>query len=170
MQHYASDSSVQEIKFDKVPYWVQVHNIPVSFLTRKVAESLCEIVGDIQKSIGVVDEDGGTFFWVRVVIDINLPLCRGRVITMLKGDKAWINFKYEPLPSICYWCGCLDHDDRDCDHWVDSKGTLTTEQQQFALSLRAPPFKSARKDVIYIPGFHKKTNRRTQSKMINDDI
>ena len=115
MQRYASNSLEQEIKFDKVPYWVQFHDIPVSFLTQKVVESLCEIVGDIQISIGAVDEDGGTFFRVRVVIDINLPLCRGRVITMPKGDKAWINFKYEPLPSICYWCGCLDHNDRDRD-------------------------------------------------------
>lgn len=68
-----------------------------------------------------MDEDGGTFFMVRVVIDIHLPLCRGRVITMPKGDKPWINFKYECLPSMCYLCGCLDHDDRDCNLWMDSK-------------------------------------------------
>ena len=93
-----------------------------------MAESLCEIVRDVQKSTGAADEDGSTFFQVRVIIDINLPLCRGRVITMPKGDKAWIHFKYDRLPSICYWCGCLDHDDKDYDLWVDSKGTLTTKQ------------------------------------------
>ena len=54
---------------------------------------------------------------------------------MPKGDKAWIHFKYERLPSICYWCGCLDHDDRDYDLWVDSKGTLTTKQQQFEMGM-----------------------------------
>lgn len=40
MQRYAGDVPVQEINFVKVPFWVQMHNIPVSFLTRKVAKSL----------------------------------------------------------------------------------------------------------------------------------
>lgn len=56
---------------------MQVHNISVSFLTHKVAESLCEIMGDVQNSTRAVDEDVGSFFRVRVVIDITNPLCRG---------------------------------------------------------------------------------------------
>lgn len=111
-----------------------------------------------------MDEDGGAFFRVRVAININPPLSQGRVITMPKGDKAWINFKYERLPSICYWCGCLDSNERVCDLWVDSKGMLTTEQQQFGPSLRVG------KDVIYVPGFYEKTSRRTQTKKTNEDI
>ena len=41
---------------------MQVHDIPTSSQIRKVAKSLCDTVGDIQKSNGVVDEDGGSFF------------------------------------------------------------------------------------------------------------
>ena len=33
MQRYLGDVPVQEISFTKTPFWVQVHNIPVSFLT-----------------------------------------------------------------------------------------------------------------------------------------
>ena len=73
------------------------------------------MVGEIHKSIGAVNEEGGNFFQVRVVIDITLPLCRGRVITLPSGEKTWINFKYEQLPSLCYWCGQVNHDDKDCD-------------------------------------------------------
>ena len=40
-----------------------------------------------------------------------------------------MSFKYERLPNICYWCGRLTHDDRDCDLWIDSEGTLKTEQR-----------------------------------------
>ena len=32
-------------------------------------------------------------------------------------------------PSLCYWCGCLTHDDKDCDLWVQSSGTLTLDKQ-----------------------------------------
>ena len=56
---------MQRYTVNKVPFWVQVHNIPTSFLTRKVAKNLCAIVGDIQRSNGAVDEDGGSFFRVR---------------------------------------------------------------------------------------------------------
>ena len=95
MQRYKRDTLVQELEFKKVLFWVQVHDIPTSFQTRKVAESLCDTMGDIQKSNGVVDEDGGSFFRVRVAIDITLPLCRGRVITLPSGEKRWVKFKYE---------------------------------------------------------------------------
>ena len=84
-------------------------------------------MGEVQKSIGAVDEDGGNFFRVRVLVDITLPLCRGRVISLLNGSNSWVNFKYEWLPNVCYWCGHLDHNDRDCELWIESNGTLTTD-------------------------------------------
>ena len=71
------------------------------FITKKVAESLCETVGEVQKLIGAVDDEGGHFIRVRVLIDITLPLCQGRVITM-DGDKNWVSFKDEQLPNLCF--------------------------------------------------------------------
>ena len=132
MQCYLNDTPVKDLAFKKVPFWVQVHDIPISFQTRKVAEKLCEIVGEIQRSNGAMDDDGGSFFGVLMVVDVTSPLCRGRVITLPNGNKHWIKFRYECLPSICYWCGCLDHDDRDCDLWIQSNGSLKTDQQQFS--------------------------------------
>lgn len=107
---------------------MQVHNILVSFLTHKVAKKLCEMVREVQNSTGAVDEEGGNLFRVRVVIDITSPLCKGQVITLSNAEKTWVNFKYERLPSLCYWCGHLNHDDRDCDLWMENNGTLSTEQ------------------------------------------
>ena len=34
-------------------------------------------------------------------------------MTLENGNKVWVSFKYERLPNICYWCSCLDHDDKD---------------------------------------------------------
>ena len=39
-----------------------MHDIPIIFLTRKVEEKLSEIVGEIQRSNGATDDDGGSFF------------------------------------------------------------------------------------------------------------
>ena len=166
MQRYTNDSPVSELAFNRVPFWVQVHDIPCSFLTRKVAEKLCDTVGEVQKSIGAVEDDGGSFFRVRVMVDVTLPLCRGRVISLPNGKKSWVKFKYERLPNVCYWCGRLDHDDRDCEIWVESQGTLTTDQQQFGPSLRAPPYKTAGRDVIYVPGYFEGRARRPQGRTV----
>ena len=66
--------------------------------------------------------------WVRVTLDLNTPLCCGRVITLVEGGKSWVSFKYERLPNLCYWCGRLDHDDKNCELWIQSKGTLKAEE------------------------------------------
>ena len=82
-------------------------------MNKDVAESLCEVVGEVQKSTKVVDNEGGYFIRVRVLIDVTLPLCRGRVITMENGEKNWVSAEYERLLNFCFWCGRLTHSDKN---------------------------------------------------------
>ena len=67
--------------------WVQVHDIPVSYLNREVAEQLCE-------AIGVVDQNSKDEE-VQVRVDITMPLCKGRVLSIEDEDDRWVSFKYE---------------------------------------------------------------------------
>ena len=147
---------------------MQVHDVPYRFMNRAVAESICETVGIVSKSTRAVDEEGGTFIRVRVTLNVSLPLCRGGVITLESGEKIWVSFKYERLPNICYWCGCLTHDDKNCELWIQSRGTLTTEQQQYGPNLRSPPFRLAGKDVIYVPGYYDRRPMRPRAVQPND--
>ena len=55
-------------------------------------------------------------------MDITVPLCRGRLVSLGREKEVWISFRYECLPNICYWCGCFDHDNMDCDIWLNSEG------------------------------------------------
>lgn len=71
--------------------------------------------------------DGGHFIRVKVSVDITMPLCRGRLISLKDDKQLWVSFKYERLPNICYWCGRLMHDDRDCEIWIESEGTLRND-------------------------------------------
>ena len=92
------------------------------FLNHKVVEDLCEVVGSVCRVEDVNKMDGGSFIRVRVLININTPLCRGWRFFSSQGEQGWVSFKYERLPNLCYWCGCLSHGDRDCEIWLDSEG------------------------------------------------
>ena len=158
VQRYNTDVPVRDLSFMKALFWVQVHEIPVRYITKKIAENLYETVGEVQKSIYAIDDEGGHFIRVCVSVDVTLPLCRGRLITMENGTKHWIRFKYERLPNLCFWCGRLTHSDKNCNLWIESKGSLSPDQQQFSSSLKAAPYSAKGKNVIFVPGFYEGRN------------
>ena len=60
-------------------------------------EKISSIIGDVARPIEPKDVDGGIFLWVKVTIDLSLPLCRGHLISYEK--PIWVSFKYETLPN-----------------------------------------------------------------------
>ena len=74
-------------------------------------EKLCGVIGDVYKPADEVDCDGGGFMRICVFVDVNRPLCRGRVVTKEDGSQFWVAFKYKRLPNLCYWCGSQDDND-----------------------------------------------------------
>ena len=48
----------------------------------------------------------------------------------------------------------VTYDDRDCELWINSEGTLKVEQREFGPQLRAPPFVAARTNSITVPSYY----------------
>ena len=164
MHRYDSAQLAEDLKFEKTTFWVQVHGLPIRYINTKAAEKVCEVLGSIIPTKNLVDSEGENFIQVRVSVDITELLCRGCLISLGKDKEVWISFKYERLPNICYWCGCLNHDDKDYALWMESEGSLTLTQRKFGSSMRAPSFSTSRKSVISIPSFYKlKTRPSMQS-------
>ncbi|XP_023891985.2 uncharacterized protein LOC112003988 [Quercus suber] len=153
-QRYDNDRSLEDIKYDRTTFWVQVHGLPLRYMTIEAAEKICGGVGEVIKQSDSKVYDGGNFIRVKVSVDIIMPLCRGRLILLKDGKQVWVSFQYERLPNICYWCGRLTHDDRDCEIWIESEGTLRNDQKEFGPSLRAPPFVVSKKNTIVVPGYY----------------
>ena len=148
-QHYDNDRPLLDIKYDRTIFWVQVHGLPMRYMIIKVAKKICGVMGEVIKKFEPKTCDGGNFIHVKVLVDITLPLCRVCLISLKDDKQVWVSFKYERLPNICYWCGHLTHDDRDCKIWIESKGTLRNDQKEFGSSLRVPPFCGLKKENDY---------------------
>lgn len=127
MEKYNKNSCIEELKFDRSTFWVQVHRLPIKFMNVKAVEKICDVLDRVIPIDNPNETEGGNFIPIRVAMDTNVLLCRGRLVLLGRDKKVWVSFKYELLPNICYWCGCFDHDDNDCDIWLNSEGTLSQE-------------------------------------------
>ena len=165
LQRYDGSVPVTDLCFDRTSFWVQIHNLPFSLRTVDAAVSLGETLGIVTKPKDEAEMKGGQFMRVRVAVDVTKLLCRGRMITWDQERDGWASFMYERLPNICYWCGLLSHDDKECEMWLRSKGGMSTDEQQFGPWLRASQFNPARKAIVEVQGFDSsETNQRLPSR------
>ena len=52
------------MEFSKVTFWVQVHNLPIRFRTKRIAEQLCEAIGKVNIGIDEAEAEGDNFMRV----------------------------------------------------------------------------------------------------------
>ena len=116
-------------------------------------EKLCEAAGVVNMDSSLTKVDRGSVMRIRVRVDVTLPLNRGRIFSLDNGSKEWVSFKYEQLPNVCYWCGRLNHFDKDCDRWIQSSGTLTQKDQEYGPWLRAFPLPLLNTAMIVVPRY-----------------
>lgn len=114
------------------------------------------MVGTVCRFIGGVDKDSGRFMCVKVNLDISLPLCRGRVVSLEKGAKTWASLLLTMSGSLIYATGVDDliAVTRIAPLCIQSKGSLPAEQRKFGQFLRASPYISFNKPIIFVPGFY----------------
>ena len=72
---------VRGVKFVWSSFWVQIHGLPTMCQTKEVGMSIGATLGEVEK----VDANGkgfslGSFLRIRVLLDVSLPLCRGRKV------------------------------------------------------------------------------------------
>uniref|UniRef100_A0A7N2L677 DUF4283 domain-containing protein n=1 Tax=Quercus lobata TaxID=97700 RepID=A0A7N2L677_QUELO len=166
LQWYDKEVPFKDLEFDKISIWVQIHDVPLRFMNKTVAEKLSAVVGMVCQEIDEGEMDGGSFLRMKVTIDINKPLCRGRLISLSHDEQSWVSFKYERLPNICYWCGCLNHVDRAYDLWIESEGNLMKESQAYGAWIRAAPFVKGRNFVVKLNGDQPPTMAYAQTEAI----
>jgi hypothetical protein len=147
------DVEIENVVFDKVAFWVQIHNLPILSLKKEVARALCCGIGEVMKTTETEEElGGGRVMRLRVRVDITKPLCRGRKIGLANGKEGWAAFKYERLPNFCYWCGLVTHSEKDCGVWLRNRTSLGKKDQGYGAWMKAEVDRANRKVEVHVAG------------------
>ena len=138
LKQFKGDLSLGNVSFQYSPFWIWVFNIPIksmnSFVGTRIANEIgVSILVDASKS-GLA---WGPFLRIWVDIDITKPLMRGKIIQIEGAEKCWVFFKYERLPTFCYRCGILGHQDRECCKVHRGSLSIDEDELQFGPWMRA---------------------------------
>lgn len=92
LQRYSTYILLQDFSLNETTLWIQVHNIPVSYMNRETTEDICMVARKVICSSGDPDSGGVGFIRVRVTVDVACTFCRGKVVTLESGAKTWVSF------------------------------------------------------------------------------
>ena len=71
LSRYDKDITVKASELTKIPFWIQIFDIPLRFRHREIAEQICEPLGTILLPNETTEFDGGSFIRVQVLLDIS---------------------------------------------------------------------------------------------------
>lgn len=126
--------TAENIAFTHSPFWVQLWGLAFEHMAEDVGRDIGNSIGRfIEMDKRAIQSDQAKFMRIRVDLPIDKPLRRGGNIVGLDGEKFWVKFKYERLPTFCYYCGRMGHDDKHCHASLDTQSA----ERQYGDWLRA---------------------------------
>ena len=71
MSQYENGSTLQDIKFERTKLWVQLHGIPIKYMTVEAAKKIGRVLGEVFAPTNPKLFDGGHFIRIQVSIDLS---------------------------------------------------------------------------------------------------
>ncbi|TXG48762.1 hypothetical protein EZV62_024637 [Acer yangbiense] len=85
---------IGKLPFNRVEFWVQIHCVPLLCMSKKVGRFLGSMVGEVIKvDEGVSGDDGVKFLRVRIVVEIDKPLCCCLRVDVLGDGEETVNHR-----------------------------------------------------------------------------
>ncbi|KAM0877155.1 hypothetical protein ACQ4PT_035662 [Festuca glaucescens] len=111
LDDFVSSMRPSEVRFSRIPIWIQCHDLPFNWLNAKRAENIAKQIGTFIK----LDTSGNSRGWgqsfrARIWLDVEEPIQRFIQIDSQKR-KELIPYPivYEKLPYFCFSCGRIGH-------------------------------------------------------------
>lgn len=118
VKDFEGTKQVKNICMAKASFWIKVHDLPWMARNEFIGHELGNTLGKLEK----IDVEYGEVVWgefmnLKVCIDITKPLLWQKKLNMGGSESAWLRFTYKRLPNLCFWCGVLDHSQKECELW-----------------------------------------------------
>uniref|UniRef100_A0A803PUH4 Reverse transcriptase n=1 Tax=Cannabis sativa TaxID=3483 RepID=A0A803PUH4_CANSA len=130
------------------PIWGRILGVPTDLLTAKNTMRLASMAGAV---ISIQNSDVSRmvtngFFRFQVWMSINKPVWPGYLLPC--GDsKCWVACKYEELPFMCFRCGKIGHNQKECSlEYTEIEGADGVRAKAYGMWLK--------KDNEQRDGFH----------------
>ncbi|RYR58245.1 hypothetical protein Ahy_A05g023904 [Arachis hypogaea] len=117
LQIWNGRESLYDVDHRYMELWVQIHGLPLSYITRKTAEIIGKQLGTVMEAENprLNNTLQRTFLRVRVTMNITRPLPTGFWLATQNHQTLWVDFKYERIQdSYCLNCGILGHTKKEC--------------------------------------------------------
>ncbi|KAL5553661.1 hypothetical protein UlMin_041062 [Ulmus minor] len=116
-----------KVDCSSIPLWIQVHGLPVMFMSQTNATKLAAKAGSLMDIHNKGHEGilGWKFLRLKVLVNLNLPLFAGCFVPCPNGEKVWAQFRYERIAALCHKCGTLGHD----HHWCVIEPALVKSKE-----------------------------------------
>lgn len=103
-----------DLVMNEAPFWIQIHGLQIRAMNRDIGEVIGSTLGKVLEIR--CDTDGGAighYICIRALTDVHKPLVRWTNAS-IEGSLCRLFFHYEKFADFSFYCGCLDHIDKDC--------------------------------------------------------
>lgn len=114
---WTSGKIPEELQLSFSPFWVQVHGLPLNYITKENGLKIGQVLGKFLYVYGNVFDGKDfcrKFLRIRAILDVTKPLLCGFWVRRAGLSDIWIEFKYENLGIFCYKCGRIGNYYKSC--------------------------------------------------------
>jgi hypothetical protein len=116
IQVWSPSATLGDLYLSTVPFWIQIHGLPLKNLTIKNAIAIGKGLG----SLIMVEDNSGvevtfrSYLRILVSIDVSKPLNPGFDLSKENGSSSWVSLKYERLDIFYTDYGLIGHFQATC--------------------------------------------------------
>ena len=122
LRQWERGMTAASVTFQTLPIWIQIWGLPFDLLTEETGRDIGNGIGKVVEiDATAFTTDQARFIRIRLEVPLDKPIRRGGVVLSPEGDKLRVGFKYERLTGLCYNCGILGHEAKDCSTPRDSR-------------------------------------------------